>query len=177
MEGNAMTGIWLLATEEGGFGLNVDILETNLFNLVIIIGVLIYFGRKFLGSTLGTRLARIEESIQDAERRKKEAASALAEQQQKLAQAQGEARRILEAAEQNAARAREEILAQAKVDVEKMQAAAAQDFSSQQTRILRELRQRVVEMAMEKAEDDLPDRLTESLQHELIDRSISLLGG
>ena len=31
--------------EAGGFGLNIDILETNLINLVIIIGVLFFFGR------------------------------------------------------------------------------------------------------------------------------------
>ncbi|MEM1254426.1 MAG: F0F1 ATP synthase subunit B, partial [Cyanobacteria bacterium P01_H01_bin.21] len=39
-----METVWLLASEEGGFGLNFDILETNLINLVIIIGVLVYFG-------------------------------------------------------------------------------------------------------------------------------------
>jgi F-type H+-transporting ATPase subunit b len=38
--------------EAGGFGLNFDILETNLVNLAIVAGVLIYFGRGFLGKTL-----------------------------------------------------------------------------------------------------------------------------
>ncbi|NJK69970.1 MAG: F0F1 ATP synthase subunit B, partial [Microcoleus sp. SU_5_3] len=42
-----MGTVLLLATEasrEGGFGLNFDILETNLINLSIVIGLLFYFG-------------------------------------------------------------------------------------------------------------------------------------
>jgi F-type H+-transporting ATPase subunit b len=50
---------WFLA-EEGGVGLNFDILETNLINLALVIGILFYFGRKFLGSTLSSRKAEIE---------------------------------------------------------------------------------------------------------------------
>jgi F-type H+-transporting ATPase subunit b len=76
------------AIEEPGIGLNFDILETNLINLVIIIGVLVYFGRGFLGKTLADRKARIEEAIKDAETRKKEAAAALADEQQKLVTAE-----------------------------------------------------------------------------------------
>jgi len=34
------------AAEKGGFGINFDIFEANLINLAILIGVLIYFGRK-----------------------------------------------------------------------------------------------------------------------------------
>jgi F-type H+-transporting ATPase subunit b len=33
------------AVEHSGFGLNTDILETNVINLVIVIGLLIYAGR------------------------------------------------------------------------------------------------------------------------------------
>lgn len=172
-----MTMLWLLATEESGFGFNFNVLETNLINLAIIIGVLVYFGSKFLGNTLSDRRARIEESIEDAERRKREAAAALAEQQQKLAQAQAEAKRILQRAEENAAKVREDVLAQAKTDIERMKAAAAQDVSSQQDRVIRELRQRVAELAISRVSEQIPSRLTGDLQRRLIDKSIGLLGG
>lgn len=33
----------------GGFGINTNLLETNLINLIIVIGVLIWFLRGFLG--------------------------------------------------------------------------------------------------------------------------------
>lgn len=171
-----MTIGWFLATE-GGFGLNFDILETNLINLAIIIGVLVYFGSKFLGKTLSTRRSAIEEAITEAEKRKQEAATALAEQQQKLAQAKEEAQKILADAEQTAARTKEAILAQAKVDVERMRASAAQDLSSQETNVMRELQQRIAALALEKAERDLPHHLSDDVQRRLVDASIAMLGG
>jgi len=171
-----MTSLWLLATEEGGFGLNFNILESNLINLVIIWGVLYYFGSKFLGNTLSSRRATIEEAIQDAERRQREAAKALDEQNQKLAQAQSKAREIVETAKQNASNVRDEILAQAKADVERMKAAADQDVSYQQERVMRELRQRIAELAIARAENELPSRLSPEVQTSLVDKSIALLG-
>lgn len=171
-----MTSLWLLATEEGGFGLNFNILESNLINLVIIWGVLYYFGSKFLGNTLSSRRATIEEAIQDAERRQREAAQALDEQNQKLAQAQSKAKEIVETAKQNASNVRDEILAQAKADVERMKAAADQDVSYQQERVMRELRQRIADLAIARAENELPARLSPEVQTSLVDKSIALLG-
>lgn len=165
------------AAEEHGFGLNFDILETNVINLAIIIGVLIYFGRGVLGKTLSDRKAKIEAAIRDAEQRKKEAASALAAQQQKLAQAQSEANRIRSAAEESAKSASDAILAQAEQDLERMRSTAAQDLVSQQERVIAELRQRVVAMAVQKAESRLRGELSPEAQRQLLDRSIAFLGG
>lgn len=172
-----MTISWFLATEEAGFGLNFDILETNLINIAIVIGILIYFGKKFLGGQLADRRSEIESAIKDAEQRKKSAASALAEQQQKLAQAKAEAKKILANAEETASRSREAILAQSQADIERMKATAARDMSSQQERVMRELRQRVAELAIERAETELPNRLNDDLKRRLADSSIALLGG
>ena len=171
-----MTSVWLLASEEGGFGFNFDILETNLINLAIVIGVLIYFGSKFLGNTLASRRASIEEAIKDAERRQREATASLAEQQQNLAQAQFKAKEIIETAKQNAGKVREDLLAQAQADIERMRAAAAQDMTSQQERVMRELRQRIAELSIARVESELPNRLTADVQSRLIDKSIALLG-
>ncbi len=162
---------------ESGFGLNFDLLETNLINLVIIIGVLVYFGRKFLGKTLAERRSQIEAEIREAEQRKQEAASALADQQQKLAQAKTEATRIRATAEENAQKARETILAQAEQDIQRLKAAAVQDLNSQQDRIMAELRQRVASMAMQQVESQLKSELNAESQQQLIDRSIAMLGG
>lgn len=168
---------WLLATEAGGVGLNFDILETNLINLIIVIGVLFYFGRKFLGKTLSERRSDIEASIRDAERRKEEAAAALAEQQQQLAQAKETAKKILADAEAAAARTRETILAQADVDLERLRSGAAQDISSQQERAFREIRRQIAAMAIQRAEDELPNRLNDDVQRRLVDVSIARLVG
>lgn len=174
-----MRNLFLLTAEAEahGFGINFDILETNLINLAIIIGVLIYFGRGFLGKTLSERRANIESSIKDAEERKQKAAAALAEQQQKLAQAKTEATRIRAEAEERAKVAREAILVQSQQDIERMKAAAAQDLNSQQERVVAELRQRIAELALQKVESQLRSGLPDETQQHLIDRSIATIGG
>ena len=165
------------AAEEGGFGLNFDILETNLINLAIIIFVLFYFGRNFLGGILKERRSAIETAIQDAEKRQREASASLAGQQQKLAQAQAEAERIRTAAEQNAQTAKDEILAQAAKDVERMKATAAQETNTEQERAIAELRQRAAALAVQRVESQIGNYLNDGAQQQLIDRSIALLGG
>ena len=165
----------LLASETKGFGLNFDILETNLINLVIIIGVLFYFGRGFLGSKLKERREAIEEAITEAEARQKKAASSLAEQQQKLQMAKKEAEKIKADAKTNAESARQAVLDQSAKDVERLKASAAQDLTSQQEKAMQELRRRVSEMALEKVRSRLPEILDDGKQSQLIDQSIAQL--
>lgn len=166
----------LLASETKGIGFHFDILEANLINLAIIIGVLVYFGKGFLGDKLNARREEIEASIKDVEARQKKASSALAEQQQKLQLAKKEAERIRAEAQTNAESAREAILAQSVKDIERLKAAAQQDLSSQQDRVMQELRQRVSAMALDKVKSQLPNVLNDSVQNKLVDQSIAQLG-
>ena len=163
--------------EEEGFGLNFDLLDTNLINLVIIIGVLIVFGRKFLGETLSSRKTQIESEIKTAEERKQKAASELATQQQKLAQAKAEAEELIKSAHERAELARASILEQADKDVERLQAEAQKDVGSQADKVAAELRKYVAEKALAAAERKCREELNDTAQQELISRSIARLGG
>ena len=90
-----MGNFLFLATEgKGGVGLNLDLIETNLFNLTLVLGFVIVFGRKVLTEILSERKATIETAIKDTEARQKEAASALDVAKQNLAQAKAEAETI-----------------------------------------------------------------------------------
>lgn len=173
----AMGNVMATVVEKRGFGLQFDIFESNIINLSIVIGILIWFGRDFLGKILGDRQSQLEVAIRDAETQKREASSALAAEQQKLAQAQTEAKQILATAERNGEAAKVAILAQADKDVERLKAAAAQDLTSQQERMMMELRQRIAALALERAEAQLSNRLTDETQQRLIDQSIAQLGG
>lgn len=160
----------------GGFGLNTDILETNLINLAIVIGVLFYFGRGFLGKILSERRANIETALKEAEQRLKQSAAALSDGQQKLAQAQAEAQRIRAGGEERAKAAKDAIAAAAARDVERLRAEAARNVDSERERVISELRQRVAAMALQQVESQLKDRLDDSAQNQLIERSIALIG-
>ena len=174
-----MWTVFYLATEEaeGGFGLNFDILEANIINLALLLGILVYYGGQVVGKILNERRAKIEAEIQEAESRAAKAASELAESQQKLAQAKEEAKQILATGEQTAQRVKEEILTKGKAEVERMKATAAADVSSEQDKAIASLRQRTVALAITRVEGQLKERLDDSKQERLIDRCIGQLGG
>ncbi|MBP5971969.1 F0F1 ATP synthase subunit B [Brasilonema sp. CT11] len=174
---------FLLATEavanghsEGGFGLNIDIFETNLINLAILVGILFYFGRKVLSNILSERRSSIETVIKEAEAKAKEAAVALSKAQEQLTQAQAEAQRIRKTAEENAQATREAILARAAEDVERLKQTAVKDLDTQRDRAIAELQQYVVSKALQKVESELQTGIADDAQQQLIDRSIALLG-
>lgn len=176
--------VLLLATEamaeaesEGGFGLNLDILETNIINLAILVGILFYFGRKVVSNILNERRSNIEIAIREAEERADISASALKEAQQKLTESLAEAERIRESAAASAQTAREAILAKAAEDVERLKQTAAGDLNTERERALTQVRQQVVAMALQNVEAQLSTGVDEAAQQTLIDRSIALLGG
>jgi len=80
--------IFTLLAENEGIGLNLDILETGLINIIVLVRILVYTGRDFLGSLLEERKTNIVKGVQDAEDRLNEAERRLSEAQKQLSQAQ-----------------------------------------------------------------------------------------
>jgi F-type H+-transporting ATPase subunit b len=168
-----------LTESGGGFGLNFDILGSNIINLVIVIALLVYFLRGLIGKILTERQSGIATAIQEAEQRKRKATEELANEQQKLAQSQQEAQRIRENAESSAKAAKAEILAHVALEIQRLRETATQDTTSSQERAILELRQQVAAQAIKQVEAELLKKLSNNpkAQQQLIDRSIALLGG
>ena len=79
--------IFTLVTENGSIGLNLDILETGVINILALIGILVFTGKDFLGSILEERRTNIIQSLENAENRLKEADRRFNEAQKQLSQA------------------------------------------------------------------------------------------
>ena len=79
--------IFTLVAEHEGIGLNLDILETGLINILALVAILVYTGRDFLGSLLEERKTDIVQGVQDAEDRLNESNRRLSEAQKQLSQA------------------------------------------------------------------------------------------
>lgn len=79
--------IFTLLAKHEGIGLNLDILETGLLNIITLVAILIYAGRDFLGSLLEERKTTIVKGVQDAEDRLNEAQKRLSEAEKQLNQA------------------------------------------------------------------------------------------
>jgi F-type H+-transporting ATPase subunit b len=162
---------------ESGFGLNLDIFETNLINLTLLVGILVYFGKPVLSKILTERRAKIAEQIQAVEQKKKQAEVTLANEQKKLEEAKVAAAKIRSEATTNAQKARETILAQGEKEVQRLKEVAGKDLSSEQEKAIAQLRERVVALALENAKSRMQNMLNDDVQRKLIDSSIAKLGG
>jgi len=161
--------------EPKGFGLNPDILQTNLINIVIILAILIYFGRGIVGKILSQRLSTIETAIKDAESRKSKAVEQLTIQQQKLAQTKTECDRLLAKATQDAQAARAAILATVADDLARLKTAAQREINSEQERAISQVRNQVVTKSLAQVSDYFNRGLSEHAQTQLVERSLELL--
>lgn len=164
------------AAEAAEGGLIETLLDANVINLVIIWGVLIYFGRGFLGSMLAERKSGIETAIAEAEAKSREAAETMAAAKQKLAEVQQEIERIRATGQETAQKAKERILAEGEREVERIKSAAVQDLDGERKRAVAEIRQAIARQTMSRVEQQLREQLDDAAQRKLIDRSLTQLG-
>ena len=170
-----MTMSFPLFASEGGFGLNLNLLETNLINLVIVIGVLYWFLKGFLGGILERRRQAILKDLEDSEGRLRQATTDLARAQEDLAAAQQKAEKIRADGKSRAEAIRKDgemrtINAMAAVKQD-----ALADLNAEGARLTEQLRREAALAAIDKAMTELPGRLDAAGQSRLIDASISNL--
>jgi F-type H+-transporting ATPase subunit b len=144
------TQIFTLLANEEGIGLNLDILETGLLNILALVGILIYTGRDFLGSLLEERKATIVKSVQDAEDRLNEAQKRLSEAQKQLSQANFVISEI-----RNEAVSTKKILLksdafEAKKDLKTRFDRALATFQSKERQIFIEIKQQIISLVLKR---------------------------
>lgn len=173
-----MDSLLLAMVEEGaGVRFNPDLLGTNALNIFLVLGLLIYSGRGFLGNLLGERQETIAQTIQRAETAQKEAAATLKTAQHNLAQAQAMAAQLKQEGLAKAEQMRADLLALAAQEVERIGLQAQQSIELEQERTVAAIRQRITELTLAYVTAQLQERLTPEMQSRLIDQGIAQLGG
>ena len=152
--------------------LNFNPLETNLVNLAIVIGVLFWFLRGFLGGILERRRSAILQDLQDAEARLKTASEELTKAQSELAAAQQKAEQIRIDGQKRAAAIRAECEKRTISVMAAIKQGAAADADAEASRIKDALRREAAMAAIDKVLTDLPGRLDDAAQSRLIDSTI-----
>ena len=155
--------------------LNLNPLETNLVNLVIVISLLFWFLRGFLGGILERRRAAILQELQDAESRLKTATENLSKAQSELAAAQQKAEKIRADGQSRAAGIRAEGEKRTISVMAAIKAGADADAEADAARIKDSLRREAALAAIDKALTELPGRLDDKAQAKLIDSTIKNL--
>ena len=159
-----------------GFGLNLDLFETNIINLAVVIFGLYKFLPGFLGKILEKRRTTILTDLKDAEERLIQAKNSLSKAKDELASAKQKAEKI-----RNDCKARAEAirLDSEKRTVEEMariKQGAASDLTAEAARVTSQLRKEAAEFAIEKALAILPKKLDSSTQDNFLKQSIKNIG-
>ena len=161
----------LLATE--GFGLNLNLFETNLLNWAVVVFGLYKFLPGFLGKILQKRREGILLELKDAENRLLKATQSLDKAKTDLSLAEEKASQIKADSLKRSESIRMESEKKAIEEMARIKQSAISDESSEASRAVSQLRKEAVELAIKKALDSLPKRLDQSTQENLVTQSIN----
>jgi len=171
-----LTAFNLLASHEGGLGLNLNLFETNIINLAIVIAGLVWFLRGFLGGILDRRRQAILADIKDSEERLATATTSLAAVQKDLAEAQVRAETIRADGQARAEAIRLESEKRTVEEMARLKQDSASDLDAEAARVTGQLRREAARLSIEKALATLTGKLDSKAQAKLIDQSIQSLG-
>nr|YP_010335841.1 ATP synthase CFO B subunit subunit I [Chroothece richteriana]UNJ14247.1 ATP synthase CFO B subunit subunit I [Chroothece richteriana] len=169
---------WIVVCEKSkGFGINTDILDTNIINLGILIALLIYVGKQAIVSLLDNRQQKVLNSLQEAEDRQQQANARLAEARAQLEQTQIVIAEIKKEAESTAQQVRESTFNQGKLDIERLVSSGKNSIVSAELQVKKKLLQQVSKLALERVLTQLKAEINADMQSKIIDDNIASLGG
>ena len=159
------------ATE--GFGLNLNLFETNVINWAVVIFGLYKFLPGFLGKILQKRREGILLELNDAEDRLSKATIALEKAKSDLLLAEEKASQIKADSLKRSEAIKLESEKKAIEEMARIKQSAISDESSEASRAISQLRKEAVELAIRKVLDSLPNKLDQSTQENLVTKSIN----
>ena len=165
-----------LLASHGSFGLNLNLFETNIVNLAIVIFGLYKFLPNFLGGILERRRAIILADLKDAEERLASAAASLAQAQKDLTEATQKAEQIRSDGKARAEAIRLESEKRTIEEMARLKQGAAADLDAEASRVSNQLRREAARLAIKKALATLPAKLDAKTQAQLLNQSIQTLG-
>ena len=157
----------------GGFGLNLNLFETNVINWAVVIFGLYKFLPGFLGKMLQKRREGILLELKDAEDRLSKATIALEKTKSDLLLAEEKASQIKADSLKRSEAIKLDSEKKAIEEMARIKQSAISDESSEASRAISQLRKEAVELAIKKALDSLPNKLDQLTQENLVTKSIN----
>nr|YP_009426846.1 ATP synthase CF0 subunit I [Hymenasplenium unilaterale]ASU95545.1 ATP synthase CF0 subunit I [Hymenasplenium unilaterale] len=162
---------WALAAS---IGLNTNILEINLINLILVLGILSYYGKGVLINLLENRKRTILDTIQDAEERNEEATNKLQKARIRLQQAKVEADEIRINGLTQMDREQRDLVDAADEDLMGLEDSKNYAIRFEKQRAIEQVRQQVSRLASERALETINNCLDNQLHLRMIDYNIGL---
>ena len=170
-----LSGVFSISTAlgaSGGEGGSKGWVSTDTFrvmNFAVLAIVLVYLLRKPLSQALNSRIKVIKAELEDLEARKNEAEKKLAEYNEKLAQLEKEAEKILEDYIKQGHEAKQRILKEAEASAEKLKSQARRNIEHEFEQAKLKLQEEIFETSLEKAEEIIKNKISEDDQDRIVD--------
>ena len=143
------------------------------FNLLIVLGVLVYFGRGPVGEFFATRRSDIQKDLSEAADLLSQAEQRNADLQRRLADLSSEVEGIHESTTRRAEEESERILADARATAERIRNDAQTAVDQELRRANSELRDEAATIALELAAQKLSDNVSDADRERLMDEFIT----
>nr|YP_009294949.1 ATP synthase CF0 B subunit [Swertia mussotii]QWW91241.1 ATP synthase CF0 B subunit [Swertia franchetiana]AOG66059.1 ATP synthase CF0 B subunit [Swertia mussotii]QWW91326.1 ATP synthase CF0 B subunit [Swertia franchetiana]QWW91411.1 ATP synthase CF0 B subunit [Swertia mussotii]QWW91496.1 ATP synthase CF0 B subunit [Swertia mussotii] len=171
-------GYWPSA---GSFGFNTDILSTNLINLSVVLGVLIFFGKGvcascLLSDLLDNRKQRILNTIRNSEELRGGAIEQLEKVRARLRKVQMEADQFLANGYSEIEKEKLNLINSSYKTLEQLENYKNETIRFEQQRVINQVRQRVFQQALRVALGTLNSCLNGELHLRTISANINMLG-
>jgi F-type H+-transporting ATPase subunit b len=154
----------------------IDELIWGAVAFLIVLFVLNKFAFPKLREAVEAREQQIQGDLEAAERAKTEAQQAKANYDKQIADARGEANRIIEEARQQAEDVRKDLVAKAEREAAQITERATEQLEAERNRTVTELQSTVGDLAIELAEKVVGRALDQSTHRELVDNYIKEVG-
>nr|prf synthase CF0I,ATP [Triticum aestivum] len=160
----------------GSFGLNTDILATNLINLTVVVGVLIFFGKGVLKDLLDNRKQRILSTIRNSEELRRGTIEQLEKARIRLQKVELEADEYRMNGYSEIEREKANLINATSISLEQLEKSKNETLYFEKQRAMNEVRQRVFQQAVQGALGTLNSCLNTELHFRTIRANIGILG-
>lgn len=157
------------------FGFNGNILETNILNLGVVLGVVVSLGGDALRSLLSNRKKTIEKNLEQAEKRALEAKERLAQAQSQLETAQKKALDIKEQGSMTAKKERQDSTKRKNEEIFRLTEKKEETLRVEEQKAVSQVYRQLVNQVMDKVKSKLTDRLDPASHASVINFQIVLL--
>lgn len=142
----------------------------------VLVVVMTKKGYPAVKSAMDARTEHIRDAIDEADRTRTQAQTVLADYQRQVADAKGEAARIIEEARQTADTLKRDLTARAEAEAAELRQRNAEQIAAERQRVLAELQGQVATLAIELAEKVVGGSLDQQRSLQLIEDYINTVG-
>nr|YP_010035771.1 AtpF [Onobrychis viciifolia]QQQ88452.1 AtpF [Onobrychis viciifolia] len=160
----------------GSFGFDTDILATNLINLSVVLGVLIFFGKGVLSDLLDNRKQRILKTIRNSEELREGAVEQLEKARARLRKVETEADRFRVNGYSEIEREKSNLINSIFTTLEQFENYKNETIQFEQQKAIHQVQQRVLQQALLGALGTLNSCLNNELHLRTIGANIGMFG-